>query len=106
MFNFLKSKEQPAASVAVAKTPSTAASRYVTKIFILEDNELYATLLQHSLDEEDKYDVSVFATAAEMFNHIHENPDIVTIDYNLPDRDGLDVLREVKNYNRDIQAVI
>ncbi|HZG01568.1 MAG TPA: sigma-54 dependent transcriptional regulator [Chitinophagales bacterium] len=107
MFNFMKAKAPAAATAdAVQKPTAAAGSRYVTKIFILEDNELYASLLQHSLDEEDRYDVSLFTTAAEMFHRIHENPDIVTIDYNLPDRNGLDVLREVKLYNRDIQAVV
>ena len=109
MFSFLKSKEAAVEKTAVATNNGTfnnTNNRYVTKIFIVEDNDLYATLLQHSLDEGDKYDVTIFSNAEDLFKHIHENPDIVTIDYNLPDRNGLDVLREVKMYNRDIQAVI
>lgn len=104
MFNFIKPKET--ATVVEEKAITAPAGRFLTKIFIVEDNELYSTLLQHSLDQEDKYDVSVFKNAQELFAHIHENPDIVTIDYNLPDRDGLDILREVQNYNKDIQCVI
>ncbi|MBU6204623.1 MAG: sigma-54 dependent transcriptional regulator [Bacteroidetes bacterium] len=78
----------------------------MTKIFIVEDNEVYATLLQHTLESEDKYDIHLIKSADELFKKIHLNPDIVTIDYNLPDRNGLDVLKEVKNYNKDIQAII
>ncbi|MEI7669293.1 MAG: sigma-54 dependent transcriptional regulator [Pseudomonadota bacterium] len=110
MFSFIKSKDeskQPQTDApAAVKTEATSDNRYITKIFVLEDNELYATLIQHSLEEEDKFDVHLFATAEEMFKHIHENPDIITIDYNLPDRNGLDVLAEIKNYNKEIQTVI
>jgi DNA-binding NtrC family response regulator len=63
-------------------------------------------LLQHTLESEDKYDIHLIKSADELFKKIHLNPDIVTIDYNLPDRNGLDVLKEVKNYNKDIQAII
>lgn len=107
MFNFIKKNETPQATPTQTPTAAaTADNRHLTKIFIVEDNELYATLLQHSLESEDKYDIHVFSTAEELFKNIHLNPDIVTIDYNLPDRNGLEVLKEIKNYNADIQTII
>jgi DNA-binding NtrC family response regulator len=107
MFNFSKKTESTVQAKTETPTPGVMAdNRHITKIFIVEDNDLYATLLQHSIETEDKYDIHIFQSAEELFKNIHLNPDIVTIDYNLPDRNGLDVLKEVKNYNKDIQCVI
>ena len=111
MFGFNKSKEetnqnQVTEATTALKPNASSTNKFVTKIFVVEDNEVYASLIQHSLEEEDKFDVHLFATAKELFEHIHENPDIITIDFNLPDGNGLELMQEVKNYNKDIQCVI
>jgi DNA-binding NtrC family response regulator len=107
MFGFLGIAGYPKMGNPNEHKPAIKAEdRHMTKIFIVEDNEVYATLLQHTLESEDKYDIHLIKSADELFKKIHLNPDIVTIDYNLPDRNGLDVLKEVKNYNKDIQAII
>jgi DNA-binding NtrC family response regulator len=107
MFSFLGKAGYPQMGNPNEHKPAIKAEdRHMTKIFIVEDNEVYATLLQHTLESEDKYDIHLIKSADELFKKIHLNPDIVTIDYNLPDRNGLDVLKEVKNYNKDIQAII
>jgi DNA-binding NtrC family response regulator len=107
MFGFLGKAGYPQMGNPNEHKPAIKAEdRHMTKIFIVEDNEVYATLLQHTLESEDKYDIHLIKSADELFKKIHINPDIVTIDYNLPDRNGLDVLKEVKNYNKDIQAII
>jgi len=107
MFGFLGKADYPQMGNPNEHKPAIKAEdRHMTKIFIVEDNEVYATLLQHTLESEDKYDIHLIKSADELFKKIHLNPDIVTIDYNLPDRNGLDVLKEVKNYNKDIQAII
>ncbi len=107
MFNFIKKAETTPETKNETPTPTVSPdNRHITKIFIVEDNDLYATLLQHSIETEDKYDIHIFQSAEDLFKNIHLNPDIVTIDYNLPDRNGLDVLKEVKNYNKDIQCII
>ncbi|HYV93438.1 MAG TPA: sigma-54 dependent transcriptional regulator [Chitinophagales bacterium] len=79
---------------------------YITKIFMLEDNSAYATQIKYILEKENNYDITVFETATEFFKHLRENPDIVIIDYFLPDRNGIDVLKEIQNYNRDIACII
>lgn len=37
---------------------------------------------------------------------LHMNPDIVSIDYSLPDMTGIDILKKVKSFNEDISTVI
>ena len=81
-------------------------NNFITKIFMLEDNSAYATQIKYILEKENNYDITVFETAAEFFKHLHENPDIVTIDYFLPDRNGIEVLKEIQNYNSDVACII
>ena len=81
--------------------------KYVNKVFIIEDDTIYGKLLQRKLEQEDDtYEVQVFQTGQDFFDHIHQNPDIVSIDYNLPDMNGLEILRRIKEYNDEIAAVI
>src|SRR6266446_3230338 len=86
--------------------PSGTERNYITKIFMLEDNAAYAMQIKYILEKENNYDITVFETATEFFKHIHENPDIVIIDYFLPDRNGIEVLKEIQNYNSDIACII
>ena len=76
------------------------------KIFILEDDTWYGSMLHHSLSLNPEYEVKRFETSAAFFAAIHENPTVVTLDYSLPDCDGSEVLRRIKEYNKDIQVII
>jgi len=89
-------------------TPAVATTehRYITKIFFLEDNLPYAMQVKHMLAKENNYDITVYSSASELLQHIHENPDIVILDYILPDSTGLEVLKEIQIYNRDIACII
>ncbi len=78
----------------------------ITNIFLVDDDEIYSNIIQMSLEENDRYDVKVFYTGSEFLNNIHLNPDIVIIDYNLPDMSGLEILNKVKSYNKDIGTII
>ncbi|MEM8886659.1 MAG: sigma-54 dependent transcriptional regulator, partial [Bacteroidota bacterium] len=80
--------------------------KFLNKVFVIEDDMIFGKILQRALMQEDNYDVHVFQNGKEFFDNIHLNPDIVSIDYNLPDMNGLDILKQVKRYNEDIATVI
>ncbi|MDQ3393309.1 MAG: sigma-54 dependent transcriptional regulator [Bacteroidota bacterium] len=79
---------------------------YITKIFLIDDDEIYSNIIRMSLEENDHYDIKVFSSGEEFFDNIYLNPDIVIIDYNLPGMSGLEILKKLKSYNPDISAVI
>jgi DNA-binding NtrC family response regulator len=58
------------------------------QIFIVEDDVLYGTMLEHYLSLNPDYQIKRFTSAADFLNAIHENPDIITLDYSLPDSTG------------------
>jgi DNA-binding NtrC family response regulator len=76
------------------------------KIFILEDDTWYGSMLQHYLSLNPDYEVKRFEKSAEFFNHLHENPDVVTLDYSLPDMAGDEVLKKIKETSPGIQVLV
>ncbi|MBN2861900.1 MAG: response regulator transcription factor, partial [Bacteroidales bacterium] len=59
------------------------------KIFVVEDNEWYNKLLVYTLSLIPDYEVKSFFNAKDFLNSLHESPDIVTLDYRLPDISGI-----------------
>lgn len=81
-------------------------SSYLTRVFIIEDDPVFAKLIAHSLGREEQFDVQVFNSGSSFMQSLHLNPDIVSIDYSLPDMTGIDILKKVKSFNEDISTVI
>lgn len=80
--------------------------KYLNKIFVVEDDNIFGRVIQKTLEKDDNNDVQVFTSGEEFFNNLHQNPDIVSIDYNLPGMNGLDILKRVKEFNQDISTII
>ncbi len=78
----------------------------ITKIFVVEDNDLYSQLIMNELTSNETYEVTIYPTAEALLADLYKNPNIVTIDYNLPDGNGIEVMKQIQNYNKDIECVI
>ena len=76
------------------------------KIFVVEDDEWYSRLLVHTLSLNPDYEIQSFGTGKECLANLHQGPDIITLDYRLPDMKGLDVLKQIKEINDDIQIIL
>jgi two-component system, NtrC family, response regulator AtoC len=77
------------------------------KIFVIEDDAFFGRIIQKALESENSsYEISLFQSGQEFFNRIHEPHDIVTIDYNLPNENGIDILKKVLSYNVNTAAII
>ncbi len=76
------------------------------KIFVVEDELVFGTVLKRTLEQENNYDVTHFKSGEEFMNNLHLNPDIVTLDYNLPDMTGIDILRKIQDYDSSIATII
>ncbi|MFI5124818.1 MAG: sigma-54-dependent transcriptional regulator [Chitinophagales bacterium] len=76
------------------------------KVFILEDDLWYGSMLEHYLSLNPEYEVKRFESPDDFFAKLHEVPDVVTLDYSLPGSDGTEVLRKIKEFNPDIRVII
>ncbi len=76
------------------------------KIFIVEDDTWYGSMLEHYLSLNPEYEIKRFENPNDFFAQLHENPDLVTLDYSLPDADGTEVLKKIREHNPDTRVVI
>jgi two-component system response regulator AtoC len=76
------------------------------QVFVVEDNEWYNQLLVHTLSLNPDYQVHSFKNGEECLGNLDKGPDVITLDYRLPDMTGIEVLRKIKNVNPDIQVIM
>jgi two-component system response regulator AtoC len=76
------------------------------KIFVVEDNDWYNRLLVHTLSLNPDYEVKSFFNGQDFLSALHELPDIVTLDYRLPDMTGDELLKQIKQLYPDIQIIL
>ena len=75
-------------------------------IFVVEDNEWYNKLLVHNLSLNPDFTIKAFHSGKEMLDHLHENPKVITLDYRLPDLNGDELLKRIKDINPSIEVII
>lgn len=76
------------------------------KIFIVEDDEWYRKFITYTLKLDETNEVRAFASGKELLGALDDNPDVITIDYSLPDIKGHDLVKRIKDYNAEITLVI
>ncbi len=76
------------------------------KIFVVEDDPMYAKLLAYHLGQNPDYDIEVFNDGKSCISNLYKNPSVVTLDYTLPDTSGMEVLKKIKAFNQDLPVLI
>ncbi|PIE87054.1 MAG: regulator [Bacteroidetes bacterium] len=75
-------------------------------VFVVEDNDWYNKLLVHTVGLNPDYSVESFASGKDTLKALHKRPQIVTIDYRLPDMLGIDLLKEIKSISPDTEVIV
>lgn len=76
------------------------------KIFIVEDDPFYGNLLKHHLSLNPDYDVEVFITGKACLKELYRKPDVISIDYGLPDMTGDVLFNKIRAVNSNVPIVI
>lgn len=76
------------------------------KIYIIEDDPWYGELLKYQLSMNPDYEVTLFSKAKDGLDSLYKNPDVVCIDYSLPDMTGEKLLQKIKTENNAIPVVV
>ena len=76
------------------------------KLFIIEDDELIVLTLTRALEREG-YEIMSDVTAADILNKVRAwFPDVVLLDVNLPGRNGIDILQEIRESGLPAKVVM
>lgn len=76
------------------------------RIFIVEDEPWYGEMLKYHLSLNPDYDAHLFDNAKECLNSLHLKPNVICIDYNLPDMSGEVLYSKIRSYNSTIPVIV
>jgi len=76
------------------------------RIFVVEDDSWYGSLLEYHLSLNPDYEVEKFTTGKDCLNNLYKNPSVITLDYSLPDMSGAEILKQVIKSNPDTNVII
>ncbi len=76
------------------------------RIFIVEDDLWYSSMLEYYLSLNPDYEIKKFESAKAFLAKIHEKPDVVSLDYSLPDMNGDQLLTQIKDVSPDTKVII
>lgn len=74
------------------------------KIFLVEDEENLNDVLKSYLEKEN-FKVTSFLNGEQARKNIEHKPDLWVLDIMLPDIDGFQLLKEIKDYDQDIPVI-
>lgn len=76
------------------------------KIFIVEDDLWYSSMLEYNLSLNPDHQVKKFDSAKTFLANLHEKPDVVSLDYSLPDMNGDELMERIREQSPDTKVVI
>jgi len=76
------------------------------KIFLVEDDVWYAEILEYHLSMNPDYDIEKFSTAQSCLQEMYRRPNMVCMDYSLPDMTGKELLKKLQKNYGNIPVVI
>lgn len=75
------------------------------KIFIVEDDPWYGEILEYHLSLNEDYIISRYTTGKECLANLHKKPDLITIDFSLPDFTGDKLYQRIKEVDDSIPVL-
>jgi DNA-binding NtrC family response regulator len=78
----------------------------VIRIFVVEDDPVFQRLVKYVVEMDTDHEVHVFTTGKECLSNLSLKPDIVSLDYSLPDMTGEEVLKRIKAFDPEIGVII
>jgi len=76
------------------------------RIFIVEDDPWYGEILKYHLCMNPDNEVHLFPNGKNCLSQLHQKPDVITVDYSLPDMNGKELIKRIRQINQDIKIII
>jgi len=83
-------------------------SKLIKTLFIADDHRIFANGLKQMLSESENYKVIGYELngAKVVSSLIASKPDILLLDLNMPDKDGLQILQEIRKVDKELKVVV
>lgn len=75
-------------------------------IFIVEDDPWYGEILAYHLGLNPDYKITRFETGKECLARLSAKPDLITIDFSLPDMKGDELLKKIREINPHVPVIM
>ncbi|MFN5418071.1 MAG: sigma-54-dependent transcriptional regulator [Flavobacteriia bacterium] len=76
------------------------------EIFVCEDDQWYADFLMYQIGLNPDFFVKKFYSGKELLAALHLQPDVITLDYSLPDFKGEDLVKLIKKESPNTEIII
>lgn len=76
------------------------------KIFIVEDDPWYGEILEYHLSLNPDYEITRFTNGKDLLASLHRKPDLVTIDFSLPDFTGDKLYQRIQEYDDQLPVIV
>ena len=76
------------------------------RIFIVEDDPWYGEILEYHLSLNPDHEIYRYTTGKECLANLSKKPGMISIDYSLPDTNGVDLLKKIKQQNPDVPVIV
>lgn len=75
------------------------------QIFIVDDDPFWSSILHQILTELGYANILLYENGNDCMSNLHLNPDIIFLDYQMEGFDGLEVLKQIKSVNENIEVI-
>lgn len=76
------------------------------KIYLVEDDPWYGQVLLHHLRLNPDYELELFTSGKDLLANLHKKPELVCIDFGLPDISGDKLLKELQTRNPQLPVIV
>ena len=76
------------------------------KIYLVEDDPWMGEMLKHHLSLNPDYQITLFKTGKDCLNNLHLKPDIISIDFGLPDINGNELLEKIQVIYKSLPVIV
>lgn len=78
----------------------------VYHIFIVEDDKWYGEILQYHIGLNPDYKITRFESGKDCLNNLYLQPDLITIDFSLPDMQGNKLYQKIREVNSQVPVIV
>ena len=76
------------------------------QIFVVEDDNWYSKILEYHLSLNSDYQVTCFSNGKEALSALGRKPDLITLDFSMPDYRGDTILEKIRERDKSIPVIV